>query len=48
LTDLEWLKNMLDLRAAVENDGAQQSARQQEIITELAEFLNGLLMAETG
>lgn len=48
LIDLGWLKNMLDLRAAFENDGAQQLARQQEIITELADFLNTLLMAETG
>lgn len=47
IIDLEWLKNALDLQAAMENDGSQQSTRLQEIIAELCDFLNGLVSAET-
>ncbi len=48
IVDLEWLKDALDLEAAIENDGSPQPARLQAIIAELCGFLNALATEETG
>jgi hypothetical protein len=48
IIDLDWLKRALDLEAVVEDDDSPQTARLQEIIVELCEFLNALVTEETG
>jgi hypothetical protein len=46
IIDLDWLREALALEAAIENDSSPQSARLQEIITELCGFLNALVTEE--
>jgi hypothetical protein len=48
IMELEWLKDALDLEAAMENDDSSQGARLQTIITELCDFLSALVTEETG
>jgi uncharacterized protein DUF6582 len=48
ILDLDWLRQALDLEAAMENDNSPQPARLQEIVAELCEFLNALVTEETG
>jgi hypothetical protein len=48
IIDLDWLREALDLEAAIENDSSPQSARLQEIINELRGFLNSLVTEEAG
>jgi hypothetical protein len=48
ISDLDWLREALDLEAAIENDSSPQSARLQEIINELRGFLNSLVTEEAG
>jgi hypothetical protein len=47
IIDLDWLREALNLQAAIENDNSPLSARIQEIITELCEFLNEFVTEET-
>jgi hypothetical protein len=42
IAELEWLREILELEAAVENDQSPQAARLQAIITELCDFLSSL------
>lgn len=48
IVDLDWLREALDLEAAIENDSSPQSVRLQEIIIELCGFLNALVTEEAG
>ena len=48
IIDLDWLREALDFEAAIENDSSPQSARLQEIISELCGFLNSLVTEEAG
>ena len=48
IAELEWLKEALELEAAVENGQSPQSARLQAIITELCDFLSGSANEEIG
>jgi uncharacterized protein DUF6582 len=48
IIELDWLREALDLEAAIENDSSPQSARLQEIINELCGFLNSLATEEAG
>lgn len=42
IAELEWLREALELEAAIENDQSPQPARLQAIITELCDFLSCL------
>jgi hypothetical protein len=48
IAELEWLKEALELEAAIENGQSQQSARLQAIITELCNFLSGSANEDIG
>jgi hypothetical protein len=48
ILDLDWLKDSLDLEAAIENDNSPPPARLRAIITELCGFLDALVTEETG
>src|ERR1700730_7094222 len=48
IIDLDWLREALDLEAAIESDSSTQSARLQEIINEWCGFLNSLVTEEGG
>jgi hypothetical protein len=47
IAELEWLREALELEAAIENDQSPQPARLQAIITELCDFLSSLADEET-
>jgi hypothetical protein len=47
IAELEWLREVLELEAAIENDQSPQPARLQAIITELCDFLSSLADEET-
>ena len=46
IAELEWLREALELEAAIENDQSPQPARLQAIITELCDFLSALANEE--
>ena len=48
IAELEWLKEALELEAAIENGQSPQSARLQTIITELCDFLSGSANEDIG
>jgi hypothetical protein len=48
IAELEWLKEALELEAAIENGQSPQSARLQAIITELCDFLSGSANEDIG
>jgi phage head maturation protease len=48
ILDLDWLKESLEIEAAMEADDSPQPARLQAIIAELCDFLNALVVEETG
>jgi hypothetical protein len=48
IAELEWLRDALELEAAIENDQSPQPARLQAIITELCDFLSCLADEEIG
>ena len=48
IADLDWVRDALELEAAVENDQSSQPARLQAIITELCDFLSRLVSEEIG
>ena len=48
IIDLDWLKESLSVEAAMEGDNSPQPLRLQAIIGELCDFLNALVVEETG
>jgi hypothetical protein len=48
IAELDWVRDALELEAALENDQSPQPARLQAIITELCDFLSGLANEEIG
>ncbi len=48
IAELDWVKDALELEAAVENDQSAQPARLQAIITELCDYLSRLTDEEIG
>jgi hypothetical protein len=48
IADLDWIRDTLELEAAVEDDQSSQPARLQAIITELCDFLSRLVSEEIG
>src|SRR5580704_1130941 len=48
IADLDWVRDALELEAAVDNDQSSQPARLQAIITELCDFLSHLVSDEIG
>jgi hypothetical protein len=48
IAELDWVRDALELEAAVENDQSPQPARLQAIITELCDFLSHLTNEEIG
>jgi len=48
ITELDWLRDALELEAAIENDQSPQPFRLQAIINELCDFLNSLATEEIG
>ena len=48
ITELDWLRDALELDVAIEHDQSPQPARLQAIITELCDFLNSLANEEIG
>jgi phage head maturation protease len=48
IADLEWLRENLQIEAAMEGDGSPQPARLQTIIAELCGFLKEMVAEETG
>jgi hypothetical protein len=47
ITELDWLQDLLEIRAMMEADVAPQSVRLQAIITDLRSFLNDLVVEES-
>lgn len=48
IAELEWLRESLEIEAAMEGDGSPQPAQLQTIITELCDFLREMVAEETG
>ncbi len=48
IAELDWVRDALEVEAAVENDQSPQPARLQAIITELCDFLSRLANEEIG
>jgi hypothetical protein len=46
--DLEWMGQALDVEAMIENDNLPQTARLQDIVAELCDFLSALVMEAAG
>jgi hypothetical protein len=47
IMDLDWLKNVLSLEGGIGDDASQETARLQEIIAELCDFLTEMVNSET-